>query len=263
MKLFTATLVATIGLGLCVAPQAFAKEDESFVGKWKFNQEKSTLNGLTYKVGEAGKDEYTFTFGDDTETLTLGKEHTTKFGNTWLVTQSDPKTWKWMQKRDGKVTSDATWTVSDDGATSTYVSTETRPDGSTSHDVTKLKRTAGGGAGLAGTWEGTETKVGSPTMLEVASWEGDGYSLKNPAYMSTTDFKLDGKDYTPKGPQTPKGMTVSGKAGDAHKMELTYKLNGKVTETDRWELSADGKTLTNTINFSGESKPEVDVYERQ
>jgi hypothetical protein len=58
-------------------------------------------------------------------------------------------------------------------------------------------------------------------------------------------------------------MTVSGKASDAHKMELTYKLNGKVTETDSWELSADGKTLTCTINFPGESKAEVNVYERQ
>ena len=46
-------------------------------------------------------------------------------------------------------------------------------------------------------------------------------------------------------------------------MELTSKLKGKTTETDRWELSADGKTLSDTINLSGESKPEVDVFERQ
>ena len=262
MKLITATLVATIGLGLCAAPLALAGDD-SFVGKWKFNQEKSTLNGLTYKVGQAGKDEYTFTFGDDVETLTLGKEHTTKFGNAWLVTQSNPKAWKWVQKHDGKVTSDATWTVSDDGATSTYDSTETRPDGSTSHDVSKLKRTAGSGTGLAGTWESTEIKVGSPTVIEIASWEGDGYSLKNPTYMSMTNFKLDGKDYTPKGPQVSKDTTLSGKSAGAHKMELTHKLKGKMIETDSWELSADGKTLTDTIHFSGESKPEVDVYERQ
>jgi hypothetical protein len=60
-----------------------------------------------------------------------------------------------------------------------------------------------------------------------------------------------------------KGTTVSGKAIDAHKMELTYKLKDKTTETDRWELSADGKTLTDTVNYSGESTPEVDIYERQ
>ena len=129
MKLITVTLVAITGLGLCAAPLAFA-ENDSFVGKWKFNPEKSQLNGLTYKVDQGENGQYKFTFGDDTETLTLGKEHVTKYGSTWLVTQSGPNAWKWVQKRDGKVFSDAMWTVSDDGATSTYVNTETRPDGS-------------------------------------------------------------------------------------------------------------------------------------
>ena len=155
------------------------------------------------------------------------------------------------------------WTVSDDGATSTYVSTETRPDGSTSHDETKLKRTAGGTSGLVGTWESTEIKVGSPMFMEMAKWEGNGYLMKNSTFQGKTEFKLDGKEYTPKGPRVAKGTTVSGKAIDAHNMELTYKLKGKTTETDRWELSADGKTLSDTVNYPGESKPEVDVFERQ
>ena len=262
MKLITATLVAITGLGLCAAPLALA-EDDSFVGKWKFNPDKSQLNGLTYKVDQPGTGQLKFTFGDYTETFTLGKEHVSKYGNTWLITQSGPNAWKWVQKRDGKVTSDAMWTVADDGATSTYVSTEMRPDGSSSHDETKLKRTAGGTSGLVGTWESTEIKVGSSTVIEMAKWGGNGYSMKSPAFREETDFKLDGKDYTPKGPRVAKSTTVSGKAIDAHTMELTYKLKGKTTETDRWELSADGKTLTDTINFSGESKHEVDVYERQ
>jgi hypothetical protein len=46
-------------------------------------------------------------------------------------------------------------------------------------------------------------------------------------------------------------------------MELAYKLKGKTTQTERWELSPDGKTLTQTITFAGVNKPEVDVYDRQ
>src|SRR5262245_34966451 len=144
----------------------------------------------------------------------------------------------------------------------TYVSTETRPDGSTSHDETKLKRTAGT-TGLVGTWESTEIKVGAPNTIEIAMWNKDGYSINNPIFKGETNFKLDGKDYTPKGPRVAKGTTISGKKTDDRTMELTYKLNGKTTETDRWELSADGKTLTNTINFPGVDKQEVDVYERE
>ena len=262
MKLITATVVAITGLGLCAAPLALAA-DESFVGTWKLNPDKSQFAGLTYKVEEAGNDQLKFIFGEDEETLTLGKEHTTKYGNTWMVTKKTPNTWRWVQKRNGKLTSDATWTVSEDGATSTYTSKETRPDGSTSHDETKLKRTAGSSSGLAGTWESTEIKVGSPTSISIQKWQEDGYSLKNPTYKGQTDFKLDGKDYTPKGPQAPKGMTVSGKSVDDHNMELTYKLKGKTLETDRWELSGDGKTLTDTVDYPGESKQEVDVYDRQ
>ena len=46
-------------------------------------------------------------------------------------------------------------------------------------------------------------------------------------------------------------------------MELIYKLKGETTETNRWELSADGKTLTQTVTYPGVSKPEVGVYDRQ
>src|SRR5438270_6645975 len=122
---------STVSLTLAAEP--------SFVGKWRFNPEKSQLTGLTYKVEDAGNGQATFVFGDDKETVGLdGKEHTTKFGDTWSVTKSGANAWKWVTKRDGKVTSDATWTVADDGQTSTYTETETRPDGSTSKNETML-----------------------------------------------------------------------------------------------------------------------------
>ena len=137
-----------------------------------------------------------------------------------------------------------------------------RPDGSTGRSEATLKRTAGT-SGLAGTWESVSVKIMSPLSIEVAKWHGDGYSLKNPAYKQHLHFKLDGKDYTPTGPRVAKGTTVSASKTDDHNMELTYKLQGKTTETDRWELSADGKTLTQTVTYAGVSKPEVDVFDRE
>lgn len=99
--------------------------------------------------------------------------------------------------------------------------------------------------------------------MEIEKSGADGYSMKNPAYKEETDFKVDGKAYTPKGPNVAPGTTVSAKQAGDNKMELTYKLKGKVTETDALELSADGKTLTETITFPGENKQEVDVYDRE
>ena len=254
--------MAIIALGFGAVSLAIAADD-SFVGKWKLNPDKSQLSGLTYKVEDAGNNQMKFVFGDDAETVSVdGKPHTTKYGNTWSVTKTGPNGWHWVTKRDGKMTSDAMWTVSEDSATSTYLNTETRPNGSTSHDEIKLKRTAGT-SGLVGTWESTEIKIGSPNTIEIAAWGKDGYSLKTPVYKGETDFRLDGKDYTPKGPQAAKGTTVSGKKMDDRTMELTYKLKGKTTETDRWELSADGKTVTDTVEYPGIDKKEVDVFDRQ
>jgi hypothetical protein len=259
MQIRIIILISAAGLISATARAA----DDSFVGKWKLNQEKSQLSGLTYKFDDLGNDKFRFNFGDDTETIALdGKDHPTKYGNTWAITKTGANTWTWTRKRDGKVTAKSTWTISEDGQTFTSQREETRPDGSSSHDEIKAKRTEGT-SGLAGTWESTKITIGSPATIEIARWQSNGYSLKNPTYKERIDFKLDGKEYADIGPLVPKDTTVSGKRIDDHNLELTYKRKGKTTETDRWELSADGKTLTDTVTYPGQSKPEVDVFDRQ
>ena len=84
----------------------------------------------------------------------------------------------------------------------------------------------------------------------------------NPVFKQRVDFKLDGKSYTPVGPRVAKGTTITSKKMGDH-IQMTSKLKGKTTQTETWVLSADGKTLTDTINYPGVSKPEVDVYNRE
>ena len=207
--------------------------------------------------------QYRFIFGDDVETLTLdGKGHVTKFGDTWSIKTTGPSSWESTTKRDGKVTSKSKWSISEDGQTFTSIDENMRPDGSTGRSEASLKRTSGT-SGLVGSWESTSVKVLSPTSIEIAKWQADGYSRINPVYKERLNFKLDGKDYTPTGPRVAKGTTVTASKIDDHNIELTYKLKGKTTETDKLELAADGKTLTQTITYAGVSKPEVDVYDRE
>jgi hypothetical protein len=237
--------------------------DDSFTGKWKLNPDKSQFTGLNYKIEDIGGGKYSFAFGDDVETLVPdGKDHPTKYGITWAFTQTGPSKWKWTRKHDGKVIAVSNWTVSEDGQTFASSRESMRPDGSTSHEELKFKRTAGT-SGLAGSWESTEVKITLPTTLEIEKWQEDGYSFLDPVYKERTDFRLDGKQYTPKGPVVAKGTTVTARKIDDRNLELTYKLKGKTNETDRWELSADGKTLTATLTFPGQSKSEVDVYDRE
>ena len=258
MQIRTLTILASLTLVAATSNAA----DDSMAGKWKFNPDKSQLNGLPYKIEDVGGGKYKFTFGEDSETLTLdGKEHTTKYGNVWTIKPAGTNSWDFTVKRDGKVTSKSKWTISDDG---TFTSTEEamRPDGSTGSTESTLKR-SGTGSGIAGDWESTSTKITSPLTIEIAKSKGDGYSLISPSYKEHVDFKFDGKDYTPNGPRVAKGTTVTAKKVDEHTIELTYKLKGKTTETDKFEVSADGKTLTDTITYAGLTKPEVDVYDRQ
>ena len=132
--------------------------DESFVGKWKLNSDKSQFAGLDYKIEDAGGGKYRFAFGDDVETLPFdGKDHPTKYGNTWAITQTGPNKWKWTRKRDGKVIAVSEWTVSEDGQIFSSSRESMRPDGSTSHEELKFKRTDGS-SGLVGNWETTEVK---------------------------------------------------------------------------------------------------------
>lgn len=259
MKTCILALIASLSL---ISGSAFAA-DNSFVGKWKFNPDKSQLTGLDYKIEDAGDGKYRFIFGDDVETMTLdGKGHVTKYGDTWSIKATGPNSWESTMKRDGKVTTTSKWAVSEDNQTFTSVEENKRPDGTTGRSEATFKRT-GGTSGLAGSWESTSVKVLSPTSMEIAKWKGDGYSLINPAYKQHLNFKIDGKEYTPTGPRVATGTTVTAEEVDKHSMELTYKLKGKTTETDRWELAADGKTLTDSIIYPGVTKQEVDVFDRQ
>ena len=237
--------------------------DDSFIGKWKFNPDKSQMTGLDYKIEDAGGGQYRFIFGDDVETLTLdGKGHVTKYGDTWSIKTTGPSSWKSTNERNGKVTNKSNWTVSADGQTFTSTDETMRPDGSTGRSEATFKRT-GGTSGLVGNWQTTSVKVLSPTSIAIAKWQGDGYTRTSPAFKETLGFKLDGKEYTPKGPRVPPGMTVTAKKIDDHSMELAYKLKDKTIETDKYEVSADGKTLTQTVTYAGVSKPEIDIYDRE
>lgn len=247
----------------CLVAAPLLAADNSMIGKWKFDPDKSQLTGLQYKIEDAGGGQYRFIFGDDVETLTLdGKEHVTKFGDSWSIKAAGPSSWESTIKRDGKVTSKAKWSISEDGQTFTSTDEDTRPDGSTGRSEAALKRT-GGTSGLVGSWESTSVKILSPTTIEIAKWQGDGYSRINPVYKERLDFKLDGKEYTPAGPRVAKGTSVTARKIDDKSIELTYKLKGKTTETDKLEFSADGKMLTQTVTYAGMSKPEVDVYNRE
>jgi len=96
------------------------------------------------------------------------------------------------------------------------------------------------------------------TTFTLESLPGDEWQAT--AFGITYEFKVDGKDYA-----DGLGGTVAWKSVDTYTWELVAKANGKVTETNIFQLSADGKTLTDTakqIRADGGAMESTIVFQR-
>jgi len=243
---------------------ALAAADDPFVGTWKVNWGKSQMAGQVVEIKDLGDNRYDWIYADNhTEYIADGKEHPYPYknGGTYLLTQESTVRWVLTDKRDGQVTGVSVWTLSEDGQQFNDEIKRTRPDGSSSADEGRWAR-VGSGSGLAGTWELQKNEYG-PFIFVIQPYENDGLSMSVPAEKAHQEFKFDGKDYPLKGPQVIPGETTSATRIDQRTIHRTSKFNGKVTSTDEWVVSADGRTLTDTGYAAGQKKPAILVFEKQ
>src|SRR5262245_14814194 len=99
----------------------------------------------------------------------------------------------------------------------------------------------------------------------------DGVNSTGQKTHSEFTVKFDGKDYPNKAtldgkPNPNAADTISAKKIDDYTMELTSKLKGKVTATQKVVVSKDGKTQTGSqtgTNAQGQAVNNTIVYEKQ
>lgn len=249
-------------LFVCLATSTLWAADDPFLGKWKLNPSKSVLTDQM-KVEALGANKYAFDFGGgQSETIVAdGTDQPGLFNTTLSVTVQAPDTWKVVRKGQGRVLLTGIWKLSQDGNTLRDAFTANQPDGSNVSLDYVYKRTAGT-SGFPGTWESTSEKVNSAIELQIQPFE-DGLSFVNPAAQTTKKMKFDGKEYPDEGPNVPSGAVSSGRRLNERTLELTDKIKGKIRDTQQIKLSADGKTLTMTVQPVGQSKPNVLVFERE
>jgi hypothetical protein len=123
-------------------------------------------------------------------------------------------------------------------------------------------RTAGK-SGFPGSWEDQSQKVNSAFELQIQPYQGDGISITNSSEGSTKSVKFDGHDYPRQGKYVASGSVSSGRRVNARTLELTDKIKGRITDTQRFELSPDSKTMTITMHPAGQSKPNIFVLDRE
>jgi hypothetical protein len=255
-RTFELLLVACLGTG------ALWAANDPFVGEWKLKPARSKLTDQM-KVESVGANKYVFDFGGGSETIVVdGTDQPGNFGSTLSVTVEAPDTWKVIRKKDGRLLITATWKLSKDGNTLTDDFTGIEPNGSTFNLNYVYKRTAGS-SGFAGTWESTSETVNSVFVLQVRPYEGDGLSFIDPSEEETKNVKFDGKDYPNLGPNVAPGSASSVRRVNERTLEMTDKIDGKVMDAQRIELSSDLKTLTMTVHTVGRSEPNILVFERQ
>src|SRR5215467_4087898 len=251
----------SVALACLLAGMLWASDDP-FCGKWKLNVEKSNFAGEQIKIQHLSGNEYKWGSGGGSDTVSNdGTYQTVRFGRTISMFPEGTNRWRRVIKKDGRVISSMTHTLSADGKMQTIQGTETKPDGTTS-DFTAVWKKVSGGRGWAGTWETTDLKFSSPDEYDVEPYEGDGLTFNTPAYRDVLSMKFDGKDYEEKGPNVAPGSASSGKRVNAHTLELTNKVKGEVMDHTKFEVSPDGKMLTLTIRETGQPKTLTVVYDK-
>lgn len=65
------------------------------------------------------------------------------------------------------------------------------------------------------------------------------------------------------GANAPVGYTGSAHRVNEHTIEITDKVKDKHIDTQRMEVSPDGKTLTFTVFIPNREKPQIQVFERE
>src|SRR5919109_241105 len=237
-RTFQSVLVA------CLVTVTLWAATDPFVGDWKLNPSKSKLVDHM-KVESLGNNKYEFELGGGPEQVVAdGTDQAGAFGTTLSLSAQGPDTWKVVRKKDDRVLLTAIWKLSDDGNPLTDNYTEFDPKGSPSTVNYRFERMAAG-ACFAGTWESTMPMTSS-FLLKIRLYEENGLSfIRSP--QDTRNLKLDGKDYPVEGRNRAPGSTSSARRVDERTVEITDKVNGKITRTDRRELSPDFKTLTMTV----------------
>jgi hypothetical protein len=242
-----------------LAASAFWTASDPFVGKWKLDISRSTIVD-DMRVEALGPNKYAFNFeGGPRETIVAdGTDQPGLPGTTLAVKADDERGLTVVRKQDGKVIVSARWKLSPDGRILHDAFTGLQPDGSML-TVNQVFRRMAGTSGFAGTWESTTKPAGLKLELGIQPYGNKGLTFvsagpnRNVTFDAREHPASDAKD----------GLTLSGRRLGARALEYTEKNRGKVQRSRRFQLSRDGRTLTETLRSAGQVTPNVLVFERE
>jgi hypothetical protein len=118
----------------------------------------------------------------------------------------------------------------------------------------------------AGRWKLNPSKssvASAAKTVEFGLRGSDGFTVKMVTLNAACEARFDGKDYPATGPTVPSGYTLAVRKVDGRTFEMIQKLNGRVLYTSTFQVSSDGKTLTEIDSANSVGEKAKAVYDRQ
>jgi hypothetical protein len=164
--------------------------------------------------------------------------------------------------RNGSKVSTAHWELSNHENALTIQGTMLQPDGSAKSTEHHFTRTSGS-TGFVGGWRNAEPFDGLASILQT-SIRDNALHVSYPERKIHVDALLNGTSAAVFTPLFPSGATIALSERGPRGFSLNTKLNGQVVYVENWQISADGRSMTQSSWFASRPNEKyVLVYEKQ
>jgi len=232
-------------------------------GAWKLDSAKSSMPLETFTLVQKPSGEYHW----DRESVGYdfrcdGKDYPSYPGYSVSCLPEGDRSFQTTTKRNGVKIADYRWDVSADGKTLTIAWDYSEGKGPSHHSTRTYDRLSGD-KGLAGAWRDTKPLELRPQFLQIRL----GLRTLRFAYPQArqiTELTLDGADAPVRSPSIASGFTMAIRPQGDREFATTFKSSGRIIHQGTLELSADGRTLTDTWWRPGQpDRKTVLVYQKQ
>jgi hypothetical protein len=262
-KYSTTRSCCTLILISAVSFRAYGSLLDDWNGVWKLDPARSHISGPTLRISRSPDGVYhnsgrigTANFDCD------GKGHVVSEGLAVFCTQKRGDSLEIYTSKNGSKVSTAHWELSNHDDTLTIQGTMLQSDGSANSIESRYTRTSGS-TGFVGGWRNTDLFKGLPSILSTKIGD-NALHFYYPERDGHVDAAIDGSSSPVHTSLFPSGANISLSERSPREFSLITNLNGHVAYIEYWEISADGRSLTESSWFAKRPNEKyVLVYVRQ
>jgi hypothetical protein len=214
-------------------------------GTWKLNPSKSNFQGAIFTVSISAAGEYRFDDGGSSITYHCdGKDRPIEKNRTRACVKISATALDLTQKENGVKTRTNHWELSGDGKFLTSTATEFPPSGPVIVSQVVALRVSGSNDFAGQWWDPSYLQRHADLTLRLDS---QTLHISYPSAGQYVDAPLDGVDAAVHGPHAPEGVTYTARLDGRREISTLTKRDGKTLTQGYFELSDDGRVITEIL----------------